>query len=189
MAALSLSAGPRSAFASLTRWTALRPSWSLPCVPSSSASTSASSPLPRSAVPAGEAALPSLERPTAPWSLSLIPLLDSLAELFPPILLAVPKSKVSHSRKSMRSANKGLKNKTSACSHLVFVRDSMFRGKAIAGAWMGDFSQCEACGLIKLAHNVCPNCYSQISRRWKREARGEVPPAGSAGGGSASAEV
>lgn len=36
-----------------------------------------------------------------------------LAELFPPFLLAVPKSKTSHSRKSMRSANKGLKNKTS----------------------------------------------------------------------------
>ncbi|KAJ9111537.1 hypothetical protein QFC20_002510 [Naganishia adeliensis] len=36
-----------------------------------------------------------------------------LAELFPPFLLAVPKSKISHSRKSMRSANKGLRNKTS----------------------------------------------------------------------------
>lgn len=38
-----------------------------------------------------------------------------LAELFPPFLLAAPKSKTSHSRKSMRSATKGLKNKTSEC--------------------------------------------------------------------------
>lgn len=42
-----------------------------------------------------------------------IPSLQSLLELFPPFLLAVPKKKVSHSRKSMRSANKGLKDKKS----------------------------------------------------------------------------
>lgn len=46
----------------------------------------------------------------APWS---IPSLQSLLDLFPPFLLAVPKSKVSHSRKAMRSANKGLKDKQS----------------------------------------------------------------------------
>jgi hypothetical protein len=40
-------------------------------------------------------------------------LLDVLADLFPPILHAVPKKKVSHSRKAMRSANKGLKDKFS----------------------------------------------------------------------------
>ena len=45
---------------------------------------------------------------------SLQSLVDSLVELFPPFLLAVPKKKVSHSRKSMRSAHKGLKNKTSS---------------------------------------------------------------------------
>jgi large subunit ribosomal protein L32 len=38
---------------------------------------------------------------------------SSLLDLLPPIILAVPKSKVSHSRKSMRSANKGLKEKFS----------------------------------------------------------------------------
>jgi large subunit ribosomal protein L32 len=47
------------------------------------------------------------------WSLSF-PSLQSLLELFPPFVLAVPKSKVSHSRKSMREANKGLKDKHSA---------------------------------------------------------------------------
>jgi large subunit ribosomal protein L32 len=46
----------------------------------------------------------------ASWS---IPLLPSLRELIPPFLLAVPKKKVSHSRKAMRSANKGLKDKQS----------------------------------------------------------------------------
>jgi hypothetical protein len=47
-------------------------------------------------------------------------LVDSLVELFPPFLLAVPKKKVSHSRKSMRSAHKGLKNKTSKYSLVYF---------------------------------------------------------------------
>jgi large subunit ribosomal protein L32 len=44
------------------------------------------------------------------WS---IPLLPSLRDFIPPFLLAVPKKKVSHSRKAMRSANKGLKDKQS----------------------------------------------------------------------------
>jgi hypothetical protein len=44
------------------------------------------------------------------WS---IPFLPSLRDLIPPFLLAVPKKKVSHSRKAMRSANKGLKDKQS----------------------------------------------------------------------------
>lgn len=44
---------------------------------------------------------------------SLWALPRDILELFPPFLLAVPKSKVSHSRKSMRSANKGLKEKFS----------------------------------------------------------------------------
>jgi hypothetical protein len=42
-----------------------------------------------------------------------MPSLQSLLDLFPPFLLAVPKKKVSHSRKAMRSANKGLKDKKS----------------------------------------------------------------------------
>lgn len=54
-------------------------------------------------------------RPAAllsPLSLGL-PSLQSLLELLPPIVWAVPKKKVSHSRKAMRDANKGLKDKTS----------------------------------------------------------------------------
>ncbi|GHJ87921.1 hypothetical protein NliqN6_4323 [Naganishia liquefaciens] len=72
-----------------------------------------------------------------------------LAELFPPFLLAVPKSKTSHSRKSMRSATKGLKNKT-------------------------NINLCPACGSPKLMHHLCPRCYSQISRRWKAETRSSL---------------
>ncbi|EPQ60784.1 hypothetical protein GLOTRDRAFT_22635, partial [Gloeophyllum trabeum ATCC 11539] len=68
----------------------------------------------------------------------------SLLDLFPPFLLAVPKKKTSHSRKRMRSANKGLKDKL----NLV---------------------HCPACGTPKLAHNLCPNCYSQLSRGWKQQ--------------------
>jgi large subunit ribosomal protein L32 len=49
--------------------------------------------------------------------------LRSLLDLIPPFLLAVPKKKTSHSRKAMRSANKGLKDKNSALS----MPDSLLR--------------------------------------------------------------
>ncbi|BEJ12793.1 hypothetical protein CspHIS471_0212530 [Cutaneotrichosporon sp. HIS471] len=92
--------------------------------------------------------------PTAalPWlaaPLGALAGLRSLLELLPPIVLAVPKSKISHSRKSMRSANKGLKPKL-------------------------NFSHCEACGTVKLQHHLCPKCFSEISRKWKGESR--APP-------------
>ncbi|KAJ7597078.1 ribosomal L32p protein family-domain-containing protein [Mycena floridula] len=77
-----------------------------------------------------------------PW---LIPA-QSIWELFPPFLLAVPKKKTSHSRKSMRLSNKGLKDK----SNIV---------------------NCPACGTAKLAHHLCPNCYSFLSRMWKKAQR------------------
>ncbi|KAK7463612.1 hypothetical protein VKT23_005553 [Stygiomarasmius scandens] len=63
-------------------------------------------------------------------------------EFFPRILLAVPKKKVSHSRKAMRAANKGLKDKHNIVN-------------------------CPGCGSPKLAHHLCPNCYSFLSRLWK----------------------
>ncbi|KAF8332352.1 uncharacterized protein EI90DRAFT_2918299 [Cantharellus anzutake] len=69
---------------------------------------------------------------------------ELLEDLFPSILLAVPKKKVSHSRKSMRSAHKGLKDKTNIVA-------------------------CPACGQPKLSHNLCPTCYSQLSRARKRD--------------------
>ena len=58
----------------------------------------------------------------ASWS-RLFPKLESLLELFPPWLLAAPKKKTSHSRKRMRSANKGLQDKESefrTCESLVY---------------------------------------------------------------------
>ncbi|KAF8912700.1 hypothetical protein CPB84DRAFT_1759298 [Gymnopilus junonius] len=81
----------------------------------------------------------SLTLPRATWS---IPSLQSLLDLFPPFLLAVPKSKTSHSRKAMRSANKGLKDKR-------------------------NITNCAGCGAVKLAHHICPNCYSAVTRQWK----------------------
>ncbi|KAL0252379.1 ribosomal protein L32 [Cryptococcus tetragattii IND107] len=122
---------------------ALRSSWPTPCEASSSSSTLSSSLV---------ASAPSTSSPSLS---SLFPSfsLESLLELIPPFVWAsVPKKKVSHSRKNMRAANKGLKNKT-------------------------NLSLCPACGSIKLTHHVCPTCYSQISRRWKEEARNQLPSA------------
>ncbi|KAH8120357.1 hypothetical protein DFH11DRAFT_56328 [Phellopilus nigrolimitatus] len=107
---------------------------------------------------AGFLSLPNLvQRPTAAWTLlrpaalwapihAAIPSWTSLLEFFPSVVWAVPKKKTSHSRKAMRSANKGLKDK----SNIV---------------------NCPGCGSAKLAHHLCPSCYSQISRGYKREAR------------------
>jgi large subunit ribosomal protein L32 len=47
------------------------------------------------------------------WSAVSRTMHSFLLELFPSIVLAVPKKKVSHSRKAMRAANKGLKDKQS----------------------------------------------------------------------------
>ncbi|EGO03407.1 hypothetical protein SERLA73DRAFT_83341 [Serpula lacrymans var. lacrymans S7.3] len=88
--------------------------------------------------------LPSFLSTQQPFNWS-IPRLESLLELFPSIVLAVPKKKVSHSRKSMRSANKGLKDKMNIVN-------------------------CPACGAPKLAHHLCQECYKSITARWKLEA-------------------
>ncbi|CAD6933136.1 unnamed protein product [Tilletia controversa] len=69
-----------------------------------------------------------------------------LRDLLEPILRAVPKKKVSHSRKSMRSANKGLKDRV-------------------------DIVHCPGCGRAKLHHHLCEHCYGQINRRQKAELR------------------
>ncbi|KZS92999.1 hypothetical protein SISNIDRAFT_412073 [Sistotremastrum niveocremeum HHB9708] len=91
-----------------------------------------------------------------------IPIFQALWELFPPFLLAVPKKKTSHSRKRMRSANKGLQDKTS--KRLFFdILDS-------ADVHIG-FVNCPGCGNVKLAHHICASCYSQISREWKAQQR------------------
>ncbi|KAF7320277.1 putative 54S ribosomal protein L32, mitochondrial [Mycena kentingensis (nom. inval.)] len=53
-------------------------------------------------------AVPALVASLREWTI------PTLAQLFPSIVLAVPKKKTSHSRKAMREANKGLKDKQSA---------------------------------------------------------------------------
>ncbi|CAE6469838.1 unnamed protein product [Rhizoctonia solani] len=82
--------------------------------------------------------------------LSALPSLRTLLELFPPILLAVPKKKTSPSRKRMRSANKGLKDKTNIVN-------------------------CPGCGAPKRSHHVCPQCFSEINRAWKASQRETGP--------------
>jgi large subunit ribosomal protein L32 len=98
------------------------------------------------------------------------PALESLLELFPPFLLAVPKKKVSHSRKSMRSANKGLKDKQSAQQFYFFCNVSYSTCHA-------DLVHCPGCGAPKLAHHLCGGCFSEVNRRLKRETRAPEPGA------------
>ncbi|KAJ7169919.1 hypothetical protein C8R46DRAFT_1090528 [Mycena filopes] len=87
--------------------------------------------------------------PSRTWA---IPSLRSLLDiLFPPFVLAVPKSKVSHSRKSMREANKGLKDKHNIVN-------------------------CPGCGAPKLAHHLCNQCFSFLTRMWKQSKRAANPP-------------
>lgn len=62
----------------------------------------------------------------------------SLAEILGPILWAVPKKKTSHSKKRMRSANKGLKDKTNIVN-------------------------CPGCGQKQLTHHLCFNCYKTFN--------------------------
>ncbi|RIA95417.1 ribosomal L32p protein family-domain-containing protein, partial [Glomus cerebriforme] len=59
-----------------------------------------------------------------------------------PILWAVPKKKTSHSKKRMRSANKGLKDKT-------------------------NIIDCPGCGQKHLIHHLCFNCYKDFNYREK----------------------
>lgn len=140
-----------------------------------------------------------------PTSLALPSLLAPLLELFPSIVLAVPKKKVSHSRKSMRSANKGLKDKTS--TYLAIFYFSFHFGpqgpvntrthSSILASWSTscssdfwsihpdlmwtlsifvDIVACPACGGPKLSHHLCPTCTSQLLRGFK--ANNQPPPAG-----------
>ena len=98
------------------------------------------------------------------WS---IPFLPSLRDLIPPFLLAVPKKKVSHSRKAMRSANKGLKDKQSE-GHFQSVSFVVLNNRT-------DLVHCPGCGSAKLAHHLCSHCYSSINRAWKSKVGSEVP--------------
>ncbi|CAE6422772.1 unnamed protein product, partial [Rhizoctonia solani] len=88
--------------------------------------------------------------------LSALPSLKTLLELFPPIVLAVPKKKTSPSKKRMRSANKGLKDKTSACPSPHIDHRIV---------------NCPGCGAPKRAHHICPQCFSEINRAWKASQR------------------
>ncbi|KIS67774.1 mitochondrial 54S ribosomal protein bL32m [Mycosarcoma maydis] len=74
------------------------------------------------------------------------------------ILRAVPKKKVSHSRKSMRAANKGLKDRT-------------------------DLVHCSSCGKPKLHHHICASCYFELNRARKvalKQQHGGAPTNGGA---------
>ncbi|KAF9241334.1 hypothetical protein BU15DRAFT_44936 [Melanogaster broomeanus] len=101
--------------------------------------------LPWAASSSTAAAAPVFSLWQRPFNLAL-PTLQSLLELLPPIILAVPKSKVSHSRKSMRSANKGLKDKQNIVN-------------------------CPGCGEAKLAHHACRSCYNSIVAKSRQKTK------------------
>ncbi|KAL1740038.1 ribosomal L32p protein family-domain-containing protein [Schizophyllum fasciatum] len=89
------------------------------------------------------AALAPWRTPSAPsptWDIRAR--LQSLLELLPGVVLAVPKKKTSHSKKRMRAAGKGLKDKQNIVS-------------------------CPGCGSPKLAHHLCGKCYGFLSKLWK----------------------
>lgn len=104
--ALSGSAVKPTFFASLAPRLAsipqlIRPSWSIPCEPSSSSS-------PSSSTPAGLHQAQPQSTVT-----SLFPSLSGLLELFPPMLLHTPKKKVSRARRGKALQAQWLKNRTS----------------------------------------------------------------------------
>ncbi|KAK0556369.1 hypothetical protein OC846_001192 [Tilletia horrida] len=109
----------------------------------------------RSLLPTAFFSLPA-PAPAATPSFSLGSLLRDF--LLDPLLRAVPKKKVSHSRKSMRSANKGLKDRV-------------------------DIVHCPGCGRAKLHHHLCPHCYGDIDRRQKAELRNPLGSGSAEGSG------
>jgi len=157
----------------------LRPSWSLPCEHSSSSPPAFSS--------STSALTLLLEAASSSWTSTL----DSFLELFPSILLAVPKKKVSHSRKSMRSANKGLKNKTSASTsylHRVPGRADVVKISAIVRLVDGSscriicvriviprYQEGERVGFLEYPGPDILFGVDPLTRcdRWKAQARGE----------------
>ncbi|CAG8494198.1 9686_t:CDS:1 [Diversispora eburnea] len=72
--------------------------------------------------------------------------LIGLSEAIGSFLLAAPKKKTSHSKKRMRSANKGLKDKTNIVN-------------------------CPGCGQRKLMHHLCLYCYRDYTLKLKWERR------------------
>ncbi|KAM3514367.1 hypothetical protein MY11210_002042 [Beauveria gryllotalpidicola] len=103
-------------------------------------------PIPRLPSLAGLASrlLPTLGIALPGISITIPTLLDDIWE---GILRAVPKNKVSHSRKRMRQlANKGLKDVNSLC-------------------------QCPGCGAPKRMHRLCQNCLEEMRGMWRSDER------------------
>ncbi|SOV05602.1 related to MRPL32 - mitochondrial ribosomal protein of the large subunit [Ustilago sp. UG-2017a] len=113
---------------------------------SSSLSAPTSSTLTLALATASPTSSPSPSSSSSGWGLGL---------LWDGILLAVPKKKVSHSRKSMRAANKGLKDRV-------------------------DLVHCSACGKPKIQHHICAYCYAELNRARKVALRAEEGGSGGA---------
>lgn len=87
------------------------------------------------------------------------------------LLRAVPKKKTSHSRKSMRSANKGIARKSSGYlqpePRSTGLLSPGLAKKAEANPTRTDLSHCEGCGQPKMTHHLCLFCYSKSNRFFK----------------------
>jgi len=87
--------------------------------------------------------------PVAQIAFGIIPSFrEALASIFPPLVLIG--TKTSHRNKRQRSQGKQLKQKT----NLVV---------------------CQSCGRPKLMHNLCPYCYSFVTRSFKAATRAGLP--------------
>lgn len=100
--------------------------------------------------------------------------LEALRELLPPWVLAVPKSKTSHSKKSMRSSGKGLKEQQGA-----FVRLEGAQGKEelMRFPLRAAIVACPSCGTPKRAHHICHECHVDFRREYHQEAKLEAAEA------------
>ena len=141
-------------------------------------------------------ASPSSTLTLVPSSNTIIPPLpQSLLDLLPPWLLAVPKSKTSHSKKSMRSSNKGLKEQQGTFTTRLFVRPGLpgpaQRVARLSWSCLGPAEAervqradarlpragivaCPSCGAAKKAHYLCHSCHVDFRQVIHREVKERV---------------
>ena len=144
-----------SAFSSL-----FRPSWSMPCEPSTSSASL------------------QIAHETTSWT-DVIPSLSSLWELLPPLVLTTPKKKTSRARRGKGMENKWLRNRTSElCAALSTVRaDNRHRSvhclRTPASCPL-NMPQLFLTDQPKVRTCFC-GMLSGTNIRWKAEARGDRP--------------
>ena len=135
-------------------------------------------------IPSPAFALSALAFPSLP-STAGTATLDRLRSLLEGWVFAVPKSKTSHSKKSMRSSNKGLKEdqgEYSPSPQHSFSRNQLrlARFRAVPTSSIEHFTQrdsstaivsCPSCGTPKRAHHLCHGCHTAYRQEFHQEAK------------------